>query len=493
MSSVEESTWSSAFRAARTGSGTADILWLGDSISELNAKEVPLPWQVGELLSARSESVQYRSVSTDPYARSLRVEGSALPDDEAGLGGRSAVLGPGQSAAFEASGEAMTVLWTRRPGGGTFEVVWGGEVLGTISTDGQRAYSRLTFLRRSAGTGTEAITLTARAGDVVVEGIYLHNANSTSGVRVWPAVRSGNRSSDFVANPGWALGAVDSIRPDLVVIATGTNDDSYPEEVEQLVRSVRGVMADVTVALWLPPLTTRFTRARAAAGREVADRLGLDLIDTAAALGRLPTIDGVHPSAVTSALAAGHVASVLGGDELEPAGTLVAQVVAGLAGGQVWEPGQGSVSVESVLGMSVLSGRDHKADVEIAWGFASPSMAEMYLDMPGASLFLGPGGDDRVDTFLSRSDRARLSVNGGSGQVDLARLCVTPSTGASTPTSGALLWVRDGAAGAELMVSFPDGTAVVLAGTTSTDAVRADRSGRLRWWRPKRRRLGNQD
>ena len=53
-----EHRWLPALAAARRADGVADIVWVGDSISELNAMGAALPWQIGRILSGWTEATQ---------------------------------------------------------------------------------------------------------------------------------------------------------------------------------------------------------------------------------------------------------------------------------------------------------------------------------------------------------------------------------------------------------------------------------------------------
>ena len=423
-----DSTWLPALADARAGTRLATVLWFGDSISELDPSGIPLPWYVGRVLSGWTETVQYRNAGAE-FTPSMETTGVMASDDRAGLGGHSVDLEPGQSCTLSALGQGVTILWTRRRGAGSLAVTWGGDHLGTIDTDGDVGASQFTTFRRSAGFLAEPLTVTAEGSVATLEGVYLHDRNVDHGVRVWPAARSGNTTQDFLDHPSWGLDAIGTLKPDLVVVATGTNvATSYADELDEMIKAVRARTA-ADLVIWIPFLNSSFTAEEAAQGRLVAESHGCTVIDAAAVLGIAPTVDGAHPNAVGTALAGAHASAALSGQPLEVAVQIAGQAVASLRGGQQWRPGVGAVAVDAPVGSSVLWGKGHQDDDGHEWVLILDQFAREVLGLPGASLSFGPGGSDPVDTHLSRGGPAHLVVNRGAGQVDLARLRFLPADG----------------------------------------------------------------
>lgn len=456
MTSIDR--WLAALADARAGSGVADVVWFGDSISELDPSGVPIPWYVGRVLSGWTESIQYRNAGAE-FTPNMETQGRIASDDMAGLGGHSVVLGPGRCSCLSALGEAVSVLWTSRPGGGQLAVSWGEEHLGTIDTDGNAGASQVTVYRRPAGFLPEDLVITAAREPATLEGVYVHDGNVDSGVRVWPAARSGNTTQDFLDHPSWGLDALATLSPALVVIATGTNvATDYPSELDAMITAVRS-RTEADIAVWVPFLNSSFTAEEAAAGRAVADRHGCLVVDGAATLGFAPTVDGAHPNAVGTALAAAHIATVLSGTPLETATLIAGQAVASLRSGQQWRPGVGSVTVDAPVGSSIISGKGHQDDGGHEWVLILAEFARSVLGLPGATLSFGPGGDDPVDTHLSRRGAGRLALNVGRGQIDVGRVSIG---GDGDSDAGVVLATRVGSAGPELVAELPDGSARCL-------------------------------
>ena len=476
-------TWLPALAGARARTRAANVLWLGDSLSELDPAFDPMPWFVGRVLSAWTEQVQYRNAGAE-FTPSMSTTGTASPDEHAGFGGRSVDLEPGQSSSVAGAGEGVSVLWTRQAGGGVLDVEWGGARLGTIDTDGPLRYSQRTVFPRPTGDGadvadaSDVLTVTARGAAARLEGVYLHTQNLDQGVRVWPAVRSGNTTQDFLDHPGWGLDALDTLAPDLVVIATGTNADTgYAGELDALIDALRA-RSGADIAVWLPYINSSFTLEEAAEGRAVAEARQCRLVDAAAVLGVPPTVDGAHPSSVGTALAGAHAAAVLSGDPVATAALIAGQAAASVGGGQIWRPGGGSISIENPVGSSVLSGRGDPDDLGHQWAILLTSLAAGLFGLSGPTFSFGPGGDRPIDTHVSRAGPGRVAINGGSGQVDLARVRVAvdeqsgedQQPGADQPSGqpgavegAAVLYARNRRGSTELAVRLPDGSGHVLA------------------------------
>jgi hypothetical protein len=303
-----------------------------------------------------------------------------------------------------------------------------------IATAGPRAWSRLTALPARRLDGEAELVIEAMGAPVDLEGVHVHDADDDAGVRVWPAVRSGARSRQFTDHRGWVLDAVGSIRPDLIVVATGTNDDEdYRGDLGRLVDALRVELPGVPVDVFLPPLSKQFTAERAEVGREVARRAGCGIIDAAADLGVLPTVDGVHLVPFSVAMTAQHAAGVLRG---ESSAGWVRAIVDGFAASsvyQTWRPGVGSISIGQLLYTTMLVGRTGEEGEEHAtWGIVGPPFSEKVLGLEGPVLGMGPGGGAPTDTYLSRTGSGAFGVNGGRGELVVGSIRLCPPEGAAS-------------------------------------------------------------
>lgn len=152
-----------------------------------------------------------------------------------GLGTRSLKMSAGASVTFPTlpytANAPLVVHWTRKSGGGEFEVVVGGVVRATIATDGGVA-SRQTEVALPAGD--HAVQLrTKGTATVNIEGIFHRTA--VEGIRVVDGSISGgmfqNFGQDLLGDGHWSAAAYYGI--DGVIMAFGANDMSglTPEQM----------------------------------------------------------------------------------------------------------------------------------------------------------------------------------------------------------------------------------------------------------------------
>lgn len=430
--------------AMQTVDAAANIVWIGDSLSVLGAHApwLPLAWRVGWMLSDWSEEVQYLPASMDPFSPRLESDGTEVADSEAGFGGRSVLLAPGQRATVAARGQGASVLWTRTVGGGQLEVCLDGRPLNVLATDGPQAWSRLTTFAFPDGSDPGVLTLTAAGAPVRIEGVYLHERNLHSGLRIWPAGRSGATTRQFIENPGWVTGALDSLAPSLVVVATGTNDEGrYRDDLSELLVLLRECAPDAQLAVWVAPPNDSFPLESAAAAREVAALHGCGLIDAARVLGHVPTHDGVHHTNSATAICAAHAAAVISGSD-EGSLAAVAQLLASNDLDQSWHPGRGAVGLTALGGEPTLTVHAQSRDAAPSLALMTPAAARM-IGQPGCGISMGPGGSGGLDLHLSRGGPGLLSLNGGAGQIDLARLnLIGPPDGVAAAAGGVLVECR---------------------------------------------------
>ncbi|NLD77599.1 MAG: SGNH/GDSL hydrolase family protein [Acidimicrobiales bacterium] len=449
--------WLRALAEARAGTRLANVVWFGDSLSELDRTGEPMPWFVGRVLSGWTESVQYRNGGAE-HTPSMVTTGQMSELADAGFGGRSVDLAPGDHSELACIGEGVTVLWSRRPGGGILDVSWGDDHIGSIDTDGPAAATQRTTLTRPFGFVAEMLKITAKGRSARLEGVYVHQQNLENGVRVWPGIRSGNTTGDYLTYPGWGLDSLASFDPDLVVVATGTNNSSeYIAELDALIDAIR-TRTDSDIAVWVPYLGPTMPMEVAAEAGALAVERGCLVVDGAAALGRPSTVDEVHPTPATSGRAGAHAAAVLSGDPVGMVAQIAGQVVLSLRDGQVWQAVNSSIEVENPLGSAVLAGRASLHDQGHQWALLLEDLATDILGLPGSTLSFGPGGSQPIDTHLSRAAGGRLSLNSGTGEVELARLRVGQSEDPAAEEGAAVIYSRNRAGTTELAVVLPDGS-----------------------------------
>ncbi len=440
--SANMDTWFAALGQAHTT--PANIVWIGDSLSSLASLGKPMPWGVLQQIQENNPR-GYRNANpafNTPGEVDVETNGSPTAT---GVAGQSVTLDPNEYVRFvndfEGSGGGVSVVYKQESGAGTLSVRWNGSEIATINASGTTTYSKVWTsgpLGLSFGTNLEVV---AQGAAVTVEGLYRHQGSDlTKGVRVWPATRSGATSTDFATTyPDQALALIKELNPQLVVVATGTNDSTgvaatTKAAVGSLVTAIRAVPGFTgDVALWIPYLNTQFTVSEAAALRELVEEEDLGVIDAATALGFAATADTVHPTRLTSEQMAAHAAMVISGD---PLSTLAKRAgwesefrkwietgnttgimnlfntgANSIVRGQTWLPGTGSIKVGGFTGLQ-LSLNASDANVQ---AIMATSDVMSLAGFSGAGIVLGAGGASAVDTGLTRYSAKQLSINEGTG------------------------------------------------------------------------------
>lgn len=408
----------------------ADIVWIGDSLSELSTLDWPMPWQVLRHLSAGQETVGWVQAHNATSTR-VAMTGAGTPT-EAGLAGRSVLLATGQKRSCSAwPVRGVSVVYRQAPGAGDLIVRYDGNVVGTIDCDGPAAYSQVWT---SDGITTSFLPATveveASGGDVLLEGVMVHALNRATGVRVWPAVRAGSTSSYWSTNPDRALALIDTVSPALVVIATGTNDTvgdgpATAAAVEALIDAVRGVHAGA-IAVWVPYLNNSFVATEATAVRGIAETKGCAVIDASVGVRSATTTDGVHPTRQTIVEIGGHAATTLTVDPLSALARRAFYEAAfeswrsAASAYQEWVTGNGKAIVGDTLGHPVF-GLTHGTDTNPQVLAMTAAFAAL-LGLPGATVSLGPGGGTTPDTHLSRTAAGTIAANNGDGTIAAGRV-----------------------------------------------------------------------
>lgn len=320
------------FTALGTASTTpVNVVIIGDSISVTTAFGVTKPW--GQRIVERFTNNGRTPVpeASWRFAYSTQVLGmttnqGALHSPVMGMGGVATDLTNGQKATMVATMDGISVVYSKQSGGGDLEVRdgVGGTLLATISTSGT-AKSSFIWTSSSLTRASHTIEITS-VGNTILEGVYVHDGTRDKGVRVWTASKSGYTSNDFATIPSLALDLLDNINPDLVIIATGTNDGAanYATYMAALISAVQA-HSNCDIALWFPyGSTSGFPSTEEAAGRayiESAPFLALNIPVIDAGLGT-PNIstryspDGIHPNDIGAEYIAQHIYSVVGGDPL---------------------------------------------------------------------------------------------------------------------------------------------------------------------------------
>ncbi len=425
-------------------SSPVDIVVVGDSISVLGSwpnKLIPLTTPLGATRSTAGSFYYAKAGGGIPTLSTAEgVQSSTV-----GAGGYSVTMSNGQVASQSYAYDAITVIYTRQPLGGKIEVRDGGPsgtLLTTIDTSGAQK-SSLMWTSDELAYSSRQIHLTAVCSGsetVILEGIYFHSGTLSRGVRVWSVGRSGIQSSGFTDNPSLGLDLVENLDPDLVIVATGTNDGSvsdpseYITKVSTLIGEVR-TRTSSDIALWVPYINNVFSRAEAALGRELSDALEVGLIDASVALGDFSaaanpegtplSTDHVHPTGGLTNIIAQHVFSVINGDPIGKAYRNYAFLEQRVASAETslnsstktWTQAGGSVEIGSFFGAPTFNINSNTAQY---FSIGNPAVNSFLSQFESSSIGLGDGSN-QMDVIIWREAPGQISINRGSGSIRAIR------------------------------------------------------------------------
>lgn len=324
-------------RAAATAADPFHVLVLGDSQAVgANTAEVmtsdtlpPWPTRLAHLLGG-AQLDTFRPAKGD----AITMTGTTGTHVETGIAGQAASLTAGQYV--YQTGLLCThvrVWWSA--GAGTIQVRSGsaaGTLLATIDCTTGTTASNFTDLSVAGGTLPNIFAglflgdlyLVAAGATGVVEAIHVRNG---SNLMVTNGARSGWASNTYTAFPARGLDAVAKSAPDLVLIATGTNDDTanIDTRMRALITAVQAASPTSVLALVIPPLSTGCALADVVALRAICADLDIPSIDLAAHTGNVALIqpifgDWVHYTPAGHELVARLVQAGVKGD---PASTAI--------------------------------------------------------------------------------------------------------------------------------------------------------------------------
>jgi len=141
------------------------------------------------------------------------------------IGHKVIIMDAGATMTFTVTGTAADIWWVAGPGGGTFTYrVDGGTVSAGISQNAVYDADQKTRVTLGANT-SHTLQITASSNSVIIAGVEVWGANTTSGLRLI----DGGWSSATIATPflldldAW-IDTVNTVGPDLVTIELGGND-----------------------------------------------------------------------------------------------------------------------------------------------------------------------------------------------------------------------------------------------------------------------------
>jgi hypothetical protein len=233
--------------------------------------------------------------------------------------------------------DRVSVVYRQQPGSSQIRVRDGGPagtILATIASTGVSAYSQIwTSDLLTPGEHTIYIDSGGGGGTQVVAGLYGYNDNYDQGVRVWPATKSGATSNTAVLGllNGYASDLIAQVDPDLVIYATGFNDnanyDTYMRgQLDAYMPLAPNASHVLLIPYILPTQGARWDEAQVALAYQIAEDYGLGVIDQSIGVPDLSQddadllFDSTHPNAAGSRRMGYHALSIVSGD---PMGSLL--------------------------------------------------------------------------------------------------------------------------------------------------------------------------
>ena len=296
-----------AARSAATAAAPFEVIVLGDSqATGTNTAGVmtsdtlpPWPARLAHLLGAGGGDL-FRPAKGD--TGSVTMTGTTGTWVETGIGGQAASLDPGEYV-YQTLAVATHIRVWWSAGTGTIQVRDGsaaGTLLATIDCTTGTTASNFTDLSVAGGQLPNVfggiyfgnLYLVAAGAVGVVEALHFRNGSS---LMVTNGSRAGYASNTFTAFPARGLDAITKSTPDLVLIATGTNDDiaNIDTRMRALITAVQAASPTSVVALVIPPVSLSCTLADVEALRAICTDLDLASIDLAAHTGNVAVLPPV--------------------------------------------------------------------------------------------------------------------------------------------------------------------------------------------------------
>lgn len=320
------STWLAALAAATTAS-PVDVVVFGDSTSSITrptfAGHRPWPLQLEAALGGSTNSHGWRYGWPDPSGDYRACVTNGTQAAGKGTGGFATELDPGEDTHLTCSGQTLRVVWTRQPTGINIEIRDGstsGTVLATIPTAGTAKSGQITDVALPNGyvfgSGTIYAVAAGAGGTAIVDALL---PRYDSRVRVHSASHGGWLTSYFTATPAYGLDLVETVQPEVTIIATGTNDDTANIEtrMRDMVAAVRAVAPSTLIVLLAMYPSSGMAVADIELMRTVADDLDCVFVDLSSVSGSWwAPADALHPSQVAHDTIAAVVAGVLTGSPI---------------------------------------------------------------------------------------------------------------------------------------------------------------------------------
>lgn len=469
------------FSALQNSSSTpVNIVVVGDSISVANCIGGESSWAYLFMNEVNRQTFSYRpkngwraasgnDTGSGSFAGGvpglLTNLGSSVAS---GTGGYSTTLTNGQTATYTATMDGVSVIYSSDPSFGSLEVRDGGPsgtLLATINCSGTTKAGRI-WTSNTLSLASHDIHLTS-VGNTKLEALYIHTSDVAKGVRVWNASHSGYRTSHYLSDSTLALDFIENLNPQLVIIATGTNDlvGNYADDITALYNNIQSV-SSADIAFWIPYINNNYTTAKMAAGRAAAQALNAPYFDSAQLMGDQPLENskwagfGVHPNLWGAGVIARQATNFLSGDPLaatERALSLKMEqnnpYYLGTMSGQS-ATFSSSVTAQTLTSTSNLSVVSETFKVEGLFGGpivtikeVGNSFGQIYLTtstvnnaltsgaVTGPSISLGTGSAN-ADVTLHRTAAGQISINQSQGTLQAN---IAPSINLQSGTSYTLV------------------------------------------------------
>ncbi len=316
----------------------ANVVVLGDSVSagfglEPDEERWTAKLQAGLRQEVDTPGCRQDSAGNRPVGRPAETSGPVAWSPLIGPFGRATDLGPGASVTWQVSADEVDLAYRTRQDGGDLAVEIDGRRVATRSTDtdGDGGPARWSSTGRAGPEHEVTVTNTSSQASermVTVTGLVPYRGDRGRCVHVVDASRSGIALDQVVGTPGYIEETL-ALEPDLLMVALGFNDirrgispEAFGEDLEELVRRVRGMGYDGPVLLvgWFTPEIRPWLPSWQSYLEQMAGSVHLDGVGFVDLEPVLPPVEGapqgiyrdqLHPAAAGQSLIAGALLPVL--------------------------------------------------------------------------------------------------------------------------------------------------------------------------------------
>lgn len=232
------------------------------------------------------------------------------------LGYRTVFFSATGSLTYSLVGTSADIWWIG--GGGTFSYQIDGGSTINVNTAGTYHTDYRTNVSLGAA-GSHTVVISWVSGTIGFSGFTVFNGDSTSGIQIFDAARSGSKTADHLIEGGELIKAIQTVSPDLVTIELGGNDAlqsvsaaTFGSNLQTIVSGILGSVSPapsiVIIALYTPaasaaPGVVWSDYVAAMASVASADPNHITLIDLSALMPTATTAgtgfyatDGLHPN-----------------------------------------------------------------------------------------------------------------------------------------------------------------------------------------------------